>query len=744
MIWCKIKGSRFGRDGGPMSDVERGTRDVVFAYGARIVVGPAISVPLLEAGGAVIDALSRAEFFIKSRLGWSLLEFLRSNHPLQEFMMEPLNTAIQLALTAAWCDRGVKPAAVLARCGGEIAGVHASGAIDFEDALDLACRCGWLIREGRGAGRTLRVFLSAIEAECLSDCSPAPFAVISDGPDGSTLIACENRDVAAIEDYFTRHRVQYFFCNSGIAVHSWVIESWKEEMLRPLRQNLNSSIPIYSSAAQGKLASPTDWAQHFWRLVREPIFLRPAIRAALDDGLRCFVEIEGKPTLREFILGEARARNVHVDALPTLDPHCSLRESMNRAEQVFGGVQPRPSHPALGPCSPEASVPRIRIDLADPYPAYARMRRTGPVLNLNWLGFGRVWVVTRYRDGIEVFKDPRFVRNPINAGGPERRDPIRGFGRDLLELDPPDHTRLRALVGKAFASQTVRRFEGRITELTGQILDRVKGRGEMELISEFASIIPITVISELLGIPIDNLQGFRNFIYALTIQQTSDRTDDELVAAKSRFTAYLHHIFARRRAAPQDDLVSSLVSSDPARNPMSDDELVGMVYLLLVAGVVTTVNLIGNGILALLRYPEQLEMFRRDPALAETAVEELLRFDSPLAWSTNCFASTDIDWGGVRIPRGASVRVLIASANRDESQFSSPDTLDITRRPCPHLSFGQGIHYCLGAPLARLEGTITLRMLVERLPELRLGDPQQIEWLHDRMFRGLRRLPIRF
>jgi cytochrome P450 len=386
----------------------------------------------------------------------------------------------------------------------------------------------------------------------------------------------------------------------------------------------------------------------------------------------------------------------------------------------------------------------MQIDVANPYPVYAQLRRMGPVLRLNWPGLGPTWGVTRYRDALTVFKDSRFVKNPVNSGLPARHNPIRGFGPDLLELDPPDHTRVRKLVSKAFTPQMVQRFDRRITQLAGQILDRAKSRGEIELISEYASVIPITVISELLGVPVDDIGKFRSFIYALSVDQMPGRGDSVLKTAKLRFTKYLHTIFASRRATPQDDLVTSLVHLEEDRDRLSPDELIGMVYLLLVGGFVTTVNLIGNGMLALLRHPEQLDMLRQNPALMDTAVEELLRFDSPLQLSVICFASTEIELGGVQIPRGAPVRVLIGSANRDEEQFPAPDTLDITRRPCPHVSFGQGIHHCLGAPLARLEGRIALGMLMERAANLRLGDPLQIKWTPHPVLRGLQQLPLRF
>jgi cytochrome P450/4-hydroxybenzoate polyprenyltransferase len=391
----------------------------------------------------------------------------------------------------------------------------------------------------------------------------------------------------------------------------------------------------------------------------------------------------------------------------------------------------------------------LTTDKADPYPLYARIRGMGPIVKLEWPGAGPTWVVPRHNDALMLFKDPRFVRSLRNvtmSGGAStpNREALRGFGRDLLEVDPPDHTRLRKLVSTAFTPRMVRRFETRIGQVAGDILDRARPRGEIELIADYATVVPITIISELLGVPIDDISGFRDFVYSLTVAQLLRQYDSGLEAAKSRFTRELEAVFAARRQDPRDDLVTALVNAGDDGDRLSPDELIGMVYLLLIGGFVTTVNLIGNGALALLRHPEQLGLWRRDPELADTAVEELLRFDSPLELSSVCYASTDMEWGGRHLPAASPVRVLIPSVNRDETEFAFPDILDITRNPCPHLSFGQGIHHCLGAPLARLEGKIALSLLIERLPNLRLAAANQVKWLQHPLLRGLEQLPLRF
>jgi cytochrome P450/4-hydroxybenzoate polyprenyltransferase len=402
-----------------------------------------------------------------------------------------------------------------------------------------------------------------------------------------------------------------------------------------------------------------------------------------------------------------------------------------------GQAAPRPPHEGRGPHGD------ARMDKADPYPLYAELRRRGPVVKVEWPQLGSQWVVTRHRDALALLLDRRLVSNPSNAPprpGSAPGAPARRFGPDLLEMDPPDHTRLRRLVGKAFTSSTIERYGGRVEEVAGRILDEAAKDGSIELISGFATAIPITIISEMLGVHIADLKGFASFMRQLS---RIGPLPPEVEAGKQRFTARLQRLFEERRQEPRDDLISALVRAEQGGDQLSGDELIGMVFLLLLAGFITTANLIGNGTLALLRHPAQRELLRGSPQLAEGAVEELLRYDSPLELSSVRFAATDIEIGGVRIRGGAAIRVLVPSVNRDPDQFAAPDTLDLERQPCPHLAFGHGIHFCLGAPLARLEARIALPLLVRRFPDLRLADGQQPDWHPHPILRGLRQLPLR-
>jgi len=290
----------------------------------------------------------------------------------------------------------------------------------------------------------------------------------------------------------------------------------------------------------------------------------------------------------------------------------------------------------------------------------------------------------------------------------------------------------------------VERQEDPVRRLAHHLLDQAQGRGQIELVSDYANALAITVVARILGVEITDTESFRRLSYDLAFPQTSHRTSEARQAGQERLTRYLSTVFAARRRDPRDDLVSALVNAEQDGDRLSDDELMSMVYLLLIAGYMTTAHLIGNATLLLLRHPDQLDLLRRRPELISVAVEELLRFESPLELTSVCYATGDIDVGGTVVEKGEQVRIAISAANRDEALVERPDVLDITRSPPAHLSFGQGVHYCIGAPLARLEARIALQALIERLPDLALADPSRIEWLANPILRGLQRLPLRF
>jgi cytochrome P450 len=389
---------------------------------------------------------------------------------------------------------------------------------------------------------------------------------------------------------------------------------------------------------------------------------------------------------------------------------------------------------------------------ADPYPAYRALRDQGPVYR-----DGHTWYVTRYALIKAVAHDPRLGKGPVTqalvaALPPAARQAAQPFSdsisKNMLRVDPPDHTRLRGLVSKAFTPRTVEGLRPRIEGLVTDLLDTVRPAGGMDVIRDFAYPLPAIVIMEMLGIPPEDRDRFKAWSddqfaflggrFPGDPLETARRAGDSTLAMNK----YLRGLIAERRQAPQVDLISSMIAVEEQGERLNEQELMATTSLLLGAGHETTTHLIGNGLLALLHHPSQLWRLREELALLPLAVEELLRFDGPVQF-VNRVPSADLDIGGITIPAGDTIVLVLAAANRDPAQFSGPDRLEIARRPNDHLGFGFDRHFCLGAHLARVETQIALSALLTRFPDLTLAT-ETLEWQPNPLIRGLRSLPVRF
>ena len=363
------------------------------------------------------------------------------------------------------------------------------------------------------------------------------------------------------------------------------------------------------------------------------------------------------------------------------------------------------------------------------------------------------WITTTYEDAITVLKDPRFINDkrrlslpqdePEDGGVVADRYELVAWRRDMLMVDPPDHTRLRRLVSKAFTPYLIKQLRPRIQQITDDLLDAVQHQGQMDLISDFAFPLPIAVISDLLGIPEADRQSFRAWTQALVTitegQQTTSAT------ALESFLQYITTLLASKRDQPGHDLTSGLIQAQEHDDVLSEIELLSTMYLLIIGGYETVANLIGTGMLALLEHPDQMELLRGDPSLLPSALEELLRYTTPLSLSSLRWASEDILMHDKLIRKGDMIFVSLIAADTDPQRFPDPDALDIKRLENPHLAFSKGTHFCLGAPLARLEGQIAIGTLLRRLPHLRLADTsERLIWNRTLLFRGLTSLPVTF
>jgi len=421
-------------------------------------------------------------------------------------------------------------------------------------------------------------------------------------------------------------------------------------------------------------------------------------------------------------------------------------------------------HPT-DPVSGAASLvdPSLPAFIADPHPWYARLRREAPV---HFVAAEGLWWVTRYTDVARALGDPRFGKEaparaiaapegppPTEPDGPAAASPapapakaddpyarLRDLPAHMLDRDPPAHTRMRSLVAGAFTPRVVERLRPRIEEIARDLLQDAPNAHRADLIDEFAFPLPAIVIAELLGVPAADRNRFRRWS-ADIVRDLGPETSEAGPAANLALLDYFTDLCAERRARPRQDLISELLAAEAHGDRLSAGEVLSTCILLLIAGHETTASLIGTGTLTLLRHPGAWQRLAVEPDLLPAAVEELLRYESPVQRFYRV-AQTDIDFAGAHIPRGAGIFLVFAAANRDAEAFPEPDRLALDRSPNPHLAFGRGIHYCLGAPLARLEMAVALSALLRHAPRLRLaGDP---EWNPPSVIRSLRSLPVTF
>jgi cytochrome P450 len=408
--------------------------------------------------------------------------------------------------------------------------------------------------------------------------------------------------------------------------------------------------------------------------------------------------------------------------------------------QIATPARVETNEPLFNPLSPDF--------IRDPYPHYERLRNTDP-MHVNAHG---AFVASRHAEISLVIRDKRFgkdfVDRTIRRYGPKIMDEpmFRSMSHWMLQQDPPDHTRLRGLVVKAFTARRIEDMRPRIQEVVDQTIDAVFEKGHMDLIEDFAFRLPVTIICDMLGIPEEHREVFYNGsrnggrILDPVPLSPEEITQANMVDAMTKM--YFEPLFEIRRRNPGNDLITQLIQAEEAGDKLSNEEMTANIILLFGAGHETTVNLIGNGLLALYRNPDQLALLKANPSLTTNAIEELLRYDSSVQM-TGRVALEDIeDLGGKRIPKGENVLCLLGSANRDPAVYPDrPERLDITRPNVRPLSFGGGIHFCLGAQLARLEAEVAISSLLRRLPELKLDDAENPEWRPTFVLRGLKQLP---
>ncbi|SDY22230.1 Cytochrome P450 [Evansella caseinilytica] len=387
--------------------------------------------------------------------------------------------------------------------------------------------------------------------------------------------------------------------------------------------------------------------------------------------------------------------------------------------------------------------------IRNPFPVYHGVREKDPVYRFLLPTGQYAWIITRYDDAVKVLSDPRFITTPPHlmeaskSAGPPHKDII---SRNLLSVNPADHRRLRRLIQKAFTPQMIEKLRSRIEEIANDLLDKVQPKGKINLIEDYAFPLPIIVICEMLGVPLEDQDKFRKWSDVIMEGVNNPQFAEQSENVMAAFVDYLQHLIASRRNNLQEDLISDLIRVEEDGDVLSEEEMYALVFVLIIAGHETTVNLIGNGVLALLEHPEQKAKLQHQPELIHSAVEEILRYDGPAEVSNIRWVTEDVELHGKTIHKGEMLLISFSSANRDKEAFDESDSFDITRETNHHLAFGKGVHYCLGAPLARLEGEIAISTLLQRMPELRLRESgrDSLQWRTGMIIRGVREIPLLF
>ncbi|MEK3886271.1 cytochrome P450 family protein [Bacillus sp. FSL K6-3431] len=395
----------------------------------------------------------------------------------------------------------------------------------------------------------------------------------------------------------------------------------------------------------------------------------------------------------------------------------------------------------MNPTEPLTSSLFTKGFTENPYPAYAKLREEDPVSYVLLPDGQYAWMITRYEDALAALKDQRFIKDYTKLYE-EDMEHADVFSQNMLFADLPDHKRLRGLVSKAFTPQIIAGMRDRIQEITDELLDKIAGKENVNLIDEFAFPLPIIVICEMLGIPTEDRDKFRIWSNSL-IENPNGEPAEDVQQHMNEFVDYLGKRFAVVRENPGENLISKLIITEEQGDQLTEQELFGVVTLLIIAGHETTVNLIGNGVMALLEHPKQLQLLKSQPELIHTAIEEVLRYNDPVEFSTSRWAGENLEFKGKSIHKGDLVIVVLNSANHDPNHFKDPEIFDISREKSKHLAFGKGIHACLGAPLARLEAEIAINSFIQRYPNIKLNaDKNDLEWRSGMIVRGVKELPV--
>lgn len=701
---------------------------LAFIYDARGGVWPGVVQSLMADGGQAGEALARCDTFIRARLGWSLHEMSNSNQYAPEHALEPTLTAVQIALTDGWRERGVVPDVVGARCGGEFAAAYGRGALSLEDALEVSCRFSLKVRECRTNDRVLLVGIQS-DASAIGSVQGSTriaLTLVADAPNWPMIVACPEKDFPTLRAYLARHNIPYRLFDNPIGYHSSAIEQWRDALSAPLcgLRAESPRVPAYSSSLGGIIDGEDETADYYWRVVREPTIIAPVLQRMIADGCNIFLEIGGHPTLSEMIQGSAGAAGKTVACIASMRRNTSFADLKNDGLRTLadaGYVRRYPAtpretdsvsrddaeHPRSGADAP-ADVIAALFDASmcqDPYPVYESLRRIDP---LYFDDKRNLWVISSYSAVRRALQDPAITTYKSH------------LGRTLFGADGEPHARVRQILARELTSAKHAQLKKFIDATAEALIAAAARNGRSEVVAAVGIPLPRAVGMQLLGLEQDiGLDTVSGYAHAATETFNSLLTPSERerhLKVFAEFKAFVSDHLGR--PPPPTELALHCLFDGAAGLTLEERVDVGM--LLLVAATETTASLTASAIGIVARNPDLFRMLRGDASLVPPFVEEVLRYEPPAQRITRTVAR-DTSICGRTLRAGSEMLLLLAAANRDPDQFEDPQLFKPFRQPNDHLSFGWGPHRCIGLRVARLETISVLNAVLRNFDSLSLS-----------------------
>ena len=702
------------------------------------------------------ETIRRCDIVIQELLGWSLTDKYEKEVIGEDFdpfseeeFVEPEVVALQLAISEVWRSYGIIPCAVAGLSGGEFAAAHAAGALTLRDTMVLACAVSLMIRQKKGLGKMVLVHYDSEKIQFLIEESNQTLYITAIHSPTIRIISGTNENIDRFIKTLEEKEIVHFPIPSAFAFHSPLVECWKEPLLETINDihPLFTTTPIYSSEHIGKLNAKLD-IDHWWKVLRKPALLNQTVKSLLEDGYSTFIEISPHPILTDAIWQIANDLGKKVNILPSmkrnedqigfikltlknlqnlgyrpklLEKPTNASATINQKHFVHNYFKKKSRQNNIIPFSLLSK--KIRIN---PYPYYDQLRKNSPVHYFSDQGY---WTVSRYNDVAYILKSPK----QFSAAS------MAKFDSSLLGADPPDHTRVRRIVSQLFSQQHLIEIKNYIRDRSQKLIADMIQKSKWDIIDDLAGPLPLSVIMKIMGADPEFQKDFIRWSHSAVIRATGVIDTHEISGIEKDHAdcnMFLQKHVQACLQQPGSSTFCNLLQEKNSEGALTEKEAIDFANLLLIAGNETTTNLIGNLFLLLLRFPKVKNHIRVNRDLIPALVEEVLRFDTPVQFVQRLVVE-DVQLSGITLPRGARVLALIGSANRDSSHFQDPDQFTLDRKTKDHLAFGPGVHFCIGAQLARMQAIIVLEEFLIQLPGFKATQSlDKIERINSVQLRG--------